>query len=137
MELKTRSVVISHTALDAGFARGSTLQTGSFPFLLFDDGRLTHAVSYSKRSMYITVRAPFLLTPQFVFTMTRYLPFLQFTRMMWGCSFSHAESADGAEIPVDINAYSEGFSSHPLAFECDIVSRGEWVSEVIEQVEAK
>lgn len=38
----------------------------------------------------------------------------------------------GLSIPVDVNAYSEGFSSHPLTFECAIEKRGAWVDDAVE-----
>ncbi|ORY88519.1 putative O-methylsterigmatocystin oxidoreductase [Leucosporidium creatinivorum] len=58
--------------------------------------------------------------------------FIVFTRLLWSLNLSHAKDASGADIPVDVNAYSEGFSSHPLHFECKIERRGDWVEQAIE-----
>ncbi|GAA5824646.1 hypothetical protein JCM11251_005288 [Rhodosporidiobolus azoricus] len=49
---------------------------------------------------------------------------------------SAADKAKYAETNgVNVDAFSEGFSSHPLPFECAIEPRGEWVKEVIREAE--
>lgn len=58
--------------------------------------------------------------------------FIVFTRLLWSLNLSHAKDLSGADIPVDVNAYSEGFSSHPLHFECKIEKRGDWVTSAVE-----
>lgn len=60
--------------------------------------------------------------------------FIVFTRLLWSCSLRPAlDPATGAEKPPSVDAFSEGFSSHPLPFECRIEPRGEWVREVVAQ----
>ncbi|GAA5916201.1 hypothetical protein JCM8208_000032 [Rhodotorula glutinis] len=60
--------------------------------------------------------------------------FIVFTRLLWSCSLRPAlDPATGAEKPPSVDAFSEGFSSHPLPFECRIEPRGEWVKEVVAQ----
>jgi len=46
---------------------------------------------------------------------------------MW--SFNIQPKAGAA--PLNVDAFSEGFSSHPLSFETDIKPRGPYVEEVI------
>ncbi|SCZ89951.1 BZ3500_MvSof-1268-A1-R1_Chr1-3g01685 [Microbotryum saponariae] len=58
--------------------------------------------------------------------------FIVFTRMMWACKIEHEVDEHGVPIPVDIDRFSEGFSSHPLPFQCKISSRGKWAEEAIE-----
>lgn len=59
--------------------------------------------------------------------------FIVFTRLMWAFNIKNAtDPTTGLPIPVDVDAYSEGFSSHPLHFECDIKPRGEWVGDAVE-----
>jgi hypothetical protein len=58
--------------------------------------------------------------------------FIVFTRIMWAFDIQKARNpATGAEIPVDVNAFSEGFSSHPLPFQTDIRPRGEYVKDIV------
>jgi hypothetical protein len=57
--------------------------------------------------------------------------FIVFTRIMWAFDVRKARDAAGKEIPVDVHAFSEGFSSHPLAFETEIKPRGEYVKDVV------
>lgn len=63
--------------------------------------------------------------------------YIVFTRMMWALHIRHAVDAAGVEIPVDVDAYSEGFSSHPLSFECSIKPRGAFVNEAVELATAE
>jgi hypothetical protein len=58
--------------------------------------------------------------------------FIVFTRLLWSLNLTNAKDASGVDIPVDVNAYSEGFSSHPLHFECKIEKRGGWVTSAVE-----
>ncbi|KAM0753795.1 putative O-methylsterigmatocystin oxidoreductase [Meredithblackwellia eburnea MCA 4105] len=58
--------------------------------------------------------------------------FIVFSRLLWAFNITNAKDSSGSPIPVDINAFSEGFSSHPLHFECDIQARGPWVQEAVD-----
>ncbi|KAM0790540.1 hypothetical protein ACM66B_003409 [Microbotryomycetes sp. NB124-2] len=58
--------------------------------------------------------------------------YIVFSRLMWACNILHAKDEHGNEVPIDINNFSEGFSSHPVGFKCDIQARGPWVNEVVE-----
>lgn len=58
--------------------------------------------------------------------------YIVFTRMMWATSITHAKDSNDVNIPVNVDAYSAGFSSHPLDFKCDIKARGDWVKEVVD-----
>ncbi|KAI5479627.1 cytochrome P450, family 2, subfamily U [Pseudohyphozyma bogoriensis] len=59
--------------------------------------------------------------------------YIVFTRLMWAADLCHAvDPATGNVIPVNVDSYSEGFSSHPVGLKLDIKSRGPWVDEVVE-----
>ncbi|KAK4047662.1 hypothetical protein OIO90_006091 [Microbotryomycetes sp. JL221] len=58
--------------------------------------------------------------------------FIVFSRLMWACNITNAKDEQGQIIPIDVDRFSEGFSSHPVGFQCDIKSRGPWVDEVVE-----
>ena len=76
--------------------------------------------------------APFSLVDNSLMPASHSSLFIVFMRIMWACDITHSKDINGADIPVDVDAYSEGFSSHPLAFKCDIKSRGPWVHEVVD-----
>ena len=40
--------------------------------------------------------------------------FIVFTRIMWGFNIKNKLDANGKPITLDVDAFSEGFSSHPL-----------------------
>jgi hypothetical protein len=50
---------------------------------------------------------------------------------MWTFDVQKARNAAGNEIPVDVDAFSEGFSSHPLAFDTEIRARGDYVKDIV------
>ncbi|GHJ86634.1 hypothetical protein NliqN6_3036 [Naganishia liquefaciens] len=52
--------------------------------------------------------------------------FITFTRLLWAFTFKE----DPAH-PIDIDSFSEGFSSHPLHFKTGIAPRGPWVEEAL------
>ncbi|BGP43937.1 hypothetical protein JCM10449v2_007994 [Rhodotorula kratochvilovae] len=58
--------------------------------------------------------------------------FIVLTRLLWSCSLRPAlDPLTGEEKPPSVDAYSEGFSSHPLPFECRIEPRDAKVPEVV------
>ena len=58
--------------------------------------------------------------------------YIVFTRIMWALSIKpQRDPATGRELVPDVNAFSEGFSSHPLTFECDIKPRGKFVEDLV------
>ncbi|KAK4703373.1 hypothetical protein P7C70_g2845, partial [Phenoliferia sp. Uapishka_3] len=60
--------------------------------------------------------------------------FIVFSRLMWSFNIKNAtDPITGLPVPVDVDAYSEGFSSHPLPFECEITKRGPWVDDAVDQ----
>ncbi|POY72210.1 hypothetical protein BMF94_4716 [Rhodotorula taiwanensis] len=59
--------------------------------------------------------------------------FIVFSRLLWALSLRPSVNPQtGKEEPPSVDAFSEGFSSHPLAFTCRIEPRGDWVREVVE-----
>ncbi|KAJ9102651.1 hypothetical protein QFC19_004760 [Naganishia cerealis] len=52
--------------------------------------------------------------------------FITFTRLLWCFNF-----AEDSQHPIDVDAFSEGFSSHPLHFKTGITPRGPWVEDVL------
>ena len=59
--------------------------------------------------------------------------FIVFTRLMWSFDIINAtDPQTGVKISIDVDAFSEGFSSHPLPFECSINRRGSWVDAAVE-----
>lgn len=50
---------------------------------------------------------------------------------MWALEIRKAKDAYGSEIPVDLNDFTAGFSSHPRHFETVIKPRGDWVKGVV------
>ncbi|GAA6058281.1 hypothetical protein JCM3770_002891 [Rhodotorula araucariae] len=58
--------------------------------------------------------------------------FIVFTRLLWSCSLRPAiDPATGKEAPPSVDAFSEGFSSHPLPFQCRIEPRDDHVADVV------
>lgn len=57
--------------------------------------------------------------------------YITFVRIMWALEIRKAKDAYGNEIPVDLNDFTPGFSSHPRHFETVIRPRGEWVNAVV------
>jgi len=51
--------------------------------------------------------------------------------MLWGYNIAHAKDALGQNIPVDVNAYTTGFSSHPQKFACSITPRHKDVESIV------
>ena len=58
--------------------------------------------------------------------------YIVIARCLWAFDFAYAKDAQGQDIPIDENAYTNGFSTHPLPFKCSITPRGEWVKSVVE-----
>lgn len=59
--------------------------------------------------------------------------FIVFSRLLWALSLKPAVNPQtGKEEPPSVDAFSEGFSSHPLSFKCRIEPRGDWVREVVD-----
>lgn len=59
--------------------------------------------------------------------------FIVFTRLLWTLNFRPAiDPATGKELPPSVDAFSEGFSSHPLPFTARMEPRGDWVKDVVE-----
>ncbi|BGP35857.1 hypothetical protein JCM10296v2_007709 [Rhodotorula toruloides] len=59
--------------------------------------------------------------------------FVVFTRLLWTLNLRPAiDPATGKEVPPSVDAFSEGFSSHPLTFTARMEPRGEWVKDVVE-----
>ncbi|EGS17163.1 uncharacterized protein CTHT_0064770 [Thermochaetoides thermophila DSM 1495] len=54
-------------------------------------------------------------------------------RILWGFNIKPAVNEKGEKIDVDIFAYSEGFNSTPLPFECSITPRSKKHAQVIER----
>ena len=58
--------------------------------------------------------------------------FITIARILWGFKISPAiDSKTGVEMPVDINAYTDGFNSKPLPFKCRLEPRGEKYVEIM------
>ncbi|KAK9900252.1 putative O-methylsterigmatocystin oxidoreductase [Cystobasidium minutum MCA 4210] len=57
--------------------------------------------------------------------------YIVFARMLWGYNIAHAKDALGQNIPVDVNAYTTGFSSHPKKFLCSITPRHKDVETIV------
>lgn len=58
--------------------------------------------------------------------------FISVARLLWGFKISPAiDSKTGKEIPVDIDAYTDGFNSKPLPFKCRLEARGEQYVEIM------
>ncbi|BGP58554.1 hypothetical protein JCM8202_001218 [Rhodotorula sphaerocarpa] len=59
--------------------------------------------------------------------------FIVFSRLLWALSLRPSVNSEtGKEEPPSVDAFSEGFSSHPLTFTARIEPRGDWVREVVE-----
>lgn len=59
--------------------------------------------------------------------------FIVFSRLLWALSLKPSINPEtGEEEPPSVDAFSEGFSSHPLSFTCRIEPRGDWVREVVD-----
>ncbi|GAA5997441.1 cytochrome P450 [Rhodotorula paludigena] len=64
--------------------------------------------------------------------------FIVFTRLLWSCTLRPGlDASTGTEIPINVDAFSEGFSSHPLPFKCRIEPRGDWVKEAVDEAVAE
>lgn len=59
--------------------------------------------------------------------------FINLARMLWAFDIRKARDAKGNEIPVDINAYTNGFNSLPLPFDISITARSPAHAKVIER----
>jgi cytochrome P450 len=60
--------------------------------------------------------------------------FISVSRILWGFKISpplHPNT--GKELPVDINAYTDGFNSKPLPFQCHVQPRGEKYVQVMKR----
>ncbi|CAD6584621.1 MAG: hypothetical protein CYPHOPRED_002764, partial [Cyphobasidiales sp. Tagirdzhanova-0007] len=57
--------------------------------------------------------------------------FIIFTRLLWAFNFDYARDAQGIEIPVDENAFTSGFSSHPKPYVCSITPRNAEVAKIL------
>ncbi|KAL2193988.1 cytochrome P450 [Corynascus similis CBS 632.67] len=57
---------------------------------------------------------------------------INIARMLWAFDIKPARNEQGGEIDVDIFAFSDGFNSSPLPFECSITPRSEKHARVIE-----
>ena len=60
--------------------------------------------------------------------------FITVSRILWAFKISPAIGAKtGKEIPVDIDAYTDGFNSKPLPFQCRLEPRGEKYVEIMKR----
>ncbi|GAA6032480.1 hypothetical protein JCM8097_004781 [Rhodosporidiobolus ruineniae] len=59
--------------------------------------------------------------------------FINIARMLWAFNITAATDAAGKKIPVDINAFTDGFNSMPLPFACSIKPRSAAHAAVIER----
>lgn len=57
--------------------------------------------------------------------------FIVFSRLLWGFKITNAKDASGKPIPVDPDAYTTGFSSHPQKFPCTITPRHAEVDAIV------
>jgi cytochrome P450 len=58
--------------------------------------------------------------------------FITISRILWAFNISPAiDPKTSLEIPVDINAYTDGFNSKPLPFQCRLQPRGEKYVEIM------
>ncbi|KAH8914696.1 cytochrome P450 [Atractiella rhizophila] len=59
--------------------------------------------------------------------------FIVFSRILWAFKIGPEFDASGKKYPLDPDAFTPGFSSHPQHFQCRIEPRGDWVKEIIYQ----
>ena len=59
--------------------------------------------------------------------------FLNISRMLWAFDIGPKMRPDGTEVPVDDMAFTNGFLSRPLPFECSIMPRDQGRAKVIER----
>lgn len=45
--------------------------------------------------------------------------------MLWALKFEHAKDGSGNDIPIDINAVTQGIVCRPAPFQCTITARNE------------
>ncbi|CAD6587966.1 MAG: hypothetical protein CYPHOPRED_004210, partial [Cyphobasidiales sp. Tagirdzhanova-0007] len=57
--------------------------------------------------------------------------FIIFSRLLWAFNVDYARDAQGIDIPVDENAFTSGFSSHPKPFKCSITPRDAEVAKIL------
>jgi cytochrome P450 len=58
--------------------------------------------------------------------------FITISRILWGFKISYAiDKETGKEIPVDIDAYTDGFNSKPLPYQCRLEPRGPKYVEIM------
>ncbi|KAI5865315.1 cytochrome P450 [Durotheca rogersii] len=58
---------------------------------------------------------------------------LNIARILWGFDVAPAKDASGKDVDVDIFAFSDGFNSSPLPFECSITPRSQQHVRVVER----
>ncbi|GME48299.1 putative cytochrome p450 protein [Neofusicoccum parvum] len=58
---------------------------------------------------------------------------LSVARMLWAFRIEKARDAEGREIPVDINDYTDGLNWRPRPFKCSFVPRSKEIAETIER----
>lgn len=100
--------------------------------------RICPGMYIAERSLYSELSAfhppsSSLLLDQPLTDATTFLPptSVVFARLLWGYNFAHAVDAAGNKIPVDCNAYTTGFSSHPQKFPCSITPRHKEVESIV------
>jgi cytochrome P450 len=60
--------------------------------------------------------------------------FISVARILWGFKISPAiDKKTGKEVEVDINAYTDGFNSKPLPFQCRLEPRGKKYVEIMKR----
>lgn len=57
--------------------------------------------------------------------------FLSVARSLWGFKIEKALDTNGSEIPVDINAYTNGLNMRPELFDCRWTPRSEEIRKTI------
>lgn len=59
--------------------------------------------------------------------------FLSVARLLWAFNIQKALDDQGREIPVDINAYTNGLNMRPLPFDCRWTVRSEEIRRTVER----
>jgi len=57
--------------------------------------------------------------------------FIVYSRILWAFNVTPAYDENGKQYPLDVDAFSEGFSSHPRAFKCNITPRDASVKDIV------
>ena len=59
--------------------------------------------------------------------------FLSVARFLWAFNIQKAQDSQGKEIPVDINAYTNGLNMRPQPFDCRWTVRSEEIRRTVER----